>query len=530
MTNRAAGVDVVIVGGGAAGLAAALMLGRARRSVVVVDAGEPRNAPAEHIHGYLGREGMSPAAFLATGRDEVHQYGVEVVAGEAIRAERAADGTFTVALAGGGAVRGRRLLVATGLVDELPDIPGLSARWGHDVVHCPYCHGWEVQDRPIAVIGTNPMGVHQASLFRQLSDTVTLIIHDGPPPAPVEREQLHSRGVSIVDGPVTEVVVGDDRITGVRLATGTVVAVDVVAVAPRLVARAEVLATLGLEPVEAPLGMGMMIEADSTGATSIAGVFVAGNVADVRGQVLHAAAAGSLTGAAINADLIAEDTARAVEASRVWSHDSPPVMDEAFWDERYRAKPKIWSGNPNPHLVTDTADLAPGTALDIGTGEGADAIWLAERGWEVTAADISTVALARGRERAEQLAPDVGARITWVHADLTAWEPPAAAFDLVSAQFMQLPPDQRAPLFERCAAAVAHGGTLLIVGHHPRDMHAGVSRPHWPEMYFTAEEIAATLGSRWIIVAAGTRAREVSGADGTPTTVHDSVLVARHTS
>ena len=182
MTNRPP-VDVVIIGGGAAGLAAALMLGRSRRSVVVVDAGEPRNAPAGHIHGYLGREGTPPAVLLATGRDEVRRYGVDVLDGRATRAERA-DGTFMVFLADGGVVCGRRLLVATGLADELPAIPGLAERWGRDVVHCAYCHGWELGDRPIAVLATGPMGVHQASMFRQLSPDVTLIVHAGPPPTP----------------------------------------------------------------------------------------------------------------------------------------------------------------------------------------------------------------------------------------------------------------------------------------------------------------------------------------------------------
>ncbi len=458
----------------------------------------------------------------------MRRYGVDVLDGRATRAERA-DGTFMVLLADGGVVCGRRLLVATGLADELPAIPGLAERWGRDVVHCAYCHGWELGDRPIAVLATGPMGVHQASMFRQLSPDVTLIVHAGPPPTPLEREQLHSRGVSIIEEPVAEVLVADDGITGVLLGSGTVVPAGAVVVTPRVAARAEILAPLGIEPVEDPRGIGTVIEADTTGATAVAGVFVAGNVADVSSNVLQSAAAGALTGAAINADLVAEDTARAVAAAQVWSHDTPPVMDEAFWDERYRARPKIWSGNPNPHLVTDTADLPPGTALDIGAGEGADAIWLAERGWTVTATDISEVALDRGRQQAARLGADVAGRIAWLHADLTVWEPPAAAFDLVSAQFMQLPPAQRGPLFERCAEAVKPGGILLVVGHHPSDMHAGVGRPHWREMYFTAEDVAATLGPHWTVVAADTRSRDVSTEDGAPATIRDAVLVASRT-
>jgi SAM-dependent methyltransferase len=368
------------------------------------------------------------------------------------------------------------------------------------------------------------MGAHQASLFRQWSDDVTLVIHAGAPPDSLERQQLTSRGVRIVEGPVEEIVVADDRLTGVRLQDGTAVPAAAVVVSPRLVARAELAAALGVEVVEAPLGLGTMIAADGTGATAAPGVFVAGNVADVRAHVLQSAAGGASAGAAINADLIAEDTARAVEADRR-SRGERPVMDAAFWEDRYGSKPFVWSGNPNPHLVTDTATLVPGTALDVGAGEGADAIWLAEQGWDVTAVDISTIALARGRRRAEE----VGAaeRITWLHADLTTWQPPTRAFDLVSVHFLQLPPDERHAVYSGIAGAVAPGGTLLIVGHHPTDMDAGVGRPHWPEMYFTAEELAAGLGQGWSIISADARSRQIAGPDGDAATIRDAVLVAR---
>ncbi|CAN5764443.1 MAG: FAD-dependent oxidoreductase [Ilumatobacteraceae bacterium] len=523
----AAVLDVAIIGGGPAGLAAALMLGRSRRSVVIVDAGEPRNAPSAHMHGYLGREGMEPAAFLAAGRAEVEMYGVELLDGRAQSAERDADGSITVTLAGGRVLHARRLLVATGLVDELPAIPGLAERWGRDVLHCPYCHGWEVRDRPIAVIGTSGRGPHSASLFRQLSDQVTLIVHDGPAPTPTERERLHSRNVTIIEETVAEVVVEDDRITGLRLATGAVVPAEAVVVAPQFDARSDLLVGLGIEPVEAPLGAGRAFApVGPMGATSVAGVYVAGNVADVFANVLQAAAAGAMTGAGINADLVAEDSARAVSA-HVWAQDEPPVMDEAFWEERYRTKPLIWSGQPNPQLVNEMGDVPPGRALDVGAGEGADAIWLAERGWTVTAVDISSVALSRGRQEAERLGAGTAERIEWIHADVTGWEPPTAAFDLVTTHYLHGLPGDRDRLYARCAAAVAPGGTLLVVGHHPSDLHAGVGRPQWPELLFTADDIAALLGSQWTVIAADARARTVTGLDDAPATVHDAVLVAR---
>ncbi len=518
---------MIVVGGGAAGLAAALMLGRSRRSVLVVDAGDPRNAPADHVHGYLGREGTPPGDLLAIGRAEVGAYGVEVRDGRAVGVHRHPDGTFVVELAGGDVVSGRRLLVATGGADQLPAIPGVAERWGRDVIHCPYCHGWEVRDRSIVVISTNGMGVHGASLFRQLSDDVTLVVHAGSSPTDEERAQLTRRGVRVVEREVAELVVADDRLTGVRLDDGSVLPAAAAVVSPRLTARADLLAPLGIEPIEGPMGLGTTIAADATGATEVPGVFVAGNVGDLRAHVLQSAAEGAMAGAAINADLVAEDMAGPDGSDSAWSADQRPVMDEAFWDERYGSKAAIWSGRPNPQLVADAADLVPGRALDVGAGEGADAIWLAQRGWQVVAADISSVALERGRRQAEDLG--LADRIAWEHLDVTAAELPPGPFDLVSAQFLHFPPEHRDAVHAALAASVAPGGTLMIVGHHPSDIDAGVGRPRWPELLATAEEVAAVLGSDWTIVAADARSRQVDGPDDAAVTVCDAVLVARRT-
>ena len=310
--------DVVVVGGGAAGLSGALMLGRARRSVVVLDAGAPRNAPAAGVHGLLAREGMAPAELLERGRAEVRGYGGQVIAGEVTTASRDAEG-LTVTLADGRSVRGRRLLVATGLADELPDIPGLRARWGRDVLHCPYCHGWEVRDQAIGVLATGPRAVHQALLFRQLSNDVTVFSHTMPP-AGEEAEQLAARGIRVVDGEVASLEVAEDRLVGVRLRDGTVVGRQALAVSPRMTARAGFLAALGLRPAAHPSGLGEHIPADPTGRTEAPGVWVAGNVTDLAAQVGAAAAAGAVAAAQINADLVAEDTRQAVEAARR-SHD-----------------------------------------------------------------------------------------------------------------------------------------------------------------------------------------------------------------
>ena len=308
-------LDVVVIGGGAAGLSGALMLARARRSVVVVDAGPPRNAPAAGVHGLLGRDGTPPAGLLDRGRAEVRSYGGEIVRGEVETVERDGD-RFAVRVAGGGTLRARRLLVTTGLVDELPDVPGLRERWGRDVVHCPYCHGWEVRDRAIGVLATGPMSVHQALLFRQWSADVTLFTHRAPAPDPEQAERLAARGIAVVTGEVAALEVAGDRLTGVRLADGTVIAREVVAVAPRMVARAGLLESLGLRAVEHPSGAGEHVPADPTGRTEVAGVWVAGNVTDLSAQVGTAAAAAAFAAAQINLELVTEETDAAVAAYR----------------------------------------------------------------------------------------------------------------------------------------------------------------------------------------------------------------------
>ncbi|MEU5881987.1 NAD(P)/FAD-dependent oxidoreductase [Spirillospora sp. NPDC047279] len=305
--------DVVIVGGGPAGLSGALALARSRRSVLVIDAGEPRNAPAAHAHNYLGREGVPPRELLAIGRDEVASYGGEIVQGTVTSVERAGRG-FRVEPAGGSPVEARRLLVTTGLVDELPDVPGLAERWGKDVLHCPYCHGWEVRDQAIGVLATGPMAVHQVKLFRQLSDDVTLFVHTAPAPSQDERELLGRRGVKIVEGEVAGVEVQDDRLTGVRLASGEVVPRQALVVSPRFTARSGLLASLGLKPVDMEVNghvVASHIPSEMGGVTEIPGVYVAGNVTDPMAQVIGSASAGLMAGARINADLVEEDFADA---------------------------------------------------------------------------------------------------------------------------------------------------------------------------------------------------------------------------
>lgn len=301
--------DVVVVGAGAAGLNAALVLARARRRVAVVDAGEPRNAPAAHVQGFLSRDGMPPAALLAAGRAEVAGYGMELIEGRVDHI----DPGFFVHLAGGPVLRARRVLVATGLRDELPEIPGVRERWGKDLLHCPYCHGYEVRDQPIGVLGTHPGAVHHALLLRQWSGDVVFFPHTLNLTGD-ERERLAARDVHIADGVIKWLVVDDDRLCGVELAEGHVVPRSAVFVFPRMVPHDAQLTGLGCEMDED----GWVIT-DASGRTGVFGVWAVGNVADRRAQVVTAAGMGSAAAISINHDLVDEEVARAVEDYRAMS-------------------------------------------------------------------------------------------------------------------------------------------------------------------------------------------------------------------
>jgi thioredoxin reductase len=347
--------DVVVVGGGAAGLSAALVLTRAGRRVAVVDAGRPRNAPAAHMHGYLSRDGMPPADFLAAGRAEIIGYGAELIAGTvtgitphsparraepaaraepAVRADAAArvdaavrvdaaarvdtavrvdaaskteavfeNAGFRVRLASGEQFDARRVLVATGLRDEIPAIPGLAERWGRDVLHCPYCHGYEVRNRPLGVLGGSPEAVQHALLIRQWSADVTFFAHTHDL-SNDERRRLGARDIRVAEGVVTRLIIDGDRLAGVELDRASVVAPHALFVRPRPVPGDGLLTGLGAVLIE-----------ERTGRTTVPGVWAAGNAVDPRAQVITAAGAGSAAAIDINADLVEQDVRDALPFS-----------------------------------------------------------------------------------------------------------------------------------------------------------------------------------------------------------------------
>ncbi|MFN8196353.1 MAG: NAD(P)/FAD-dependent oxidoreductase [Nocardioidaceae bacterium] len=304
--------DVLVIGGGAAGLSAALVLTRARRRVAVVDAGHPRNEPAAHMQGFLGSDGLPPAELLARGRSEVEGYGGLLVPGVVAGVERlpSSDGPgatrFAVFLEDGTSLRARRVLVTTGLRDEIPDVPGVRERWGRDLLHCPYCHGFEVRDEPLGVLGGSPEAVDHALIVRQWSPDVVFFPHTAVL-EPDQRDRLTARGIGIVDGPVSRLVVEDDLLTGVELASGEVVRRTAVFVRPRLVPHDGLLTGLGCAT-----GAQGWVTTDVTGLTTVPGVWAAGNAVNPRAQVITAAGEGSAAAIAINNDLVEDDTALAL--------------------------------------------------------------------------------------------------------------------------------------------------------------------------------------------------------------------------
>jgi SAM-dependent methyltransferase len=329
------------------------------------------------------------------------------------------------------------------------------------------------------------MGLHPTLLLRQLTDRLTVVLHGGVETHRDGLEVVQASGVRVVTGHVTGVVSDDaDEIVAVMLADHEPIPADVVVVGPRFRVRAEPFAALGLQPVPHPTGVGDHLETDALGQTSVPGLYAAGNVTDPSQQVLQAAADGSRVGAMISFSLAEEDAKAAAR----------PSGNAIDWDHRYSGD-RMWSGNPNGTLVHEVTGVAPGRALDVGAGEGGDAIWLAEQGWKVTANDISQRALDRVDAAARARGVAVACQLADANA-LDAFE--REAFDLVSAQYASIPrtPDGRG--VRNLIDAVAPGGTLLVVSHDLEPMRAPIdtttqSQAFDPDAYVRVEDVKAAL-------------------------------------
>lgn len=312
--NSPSSWDAIVVGGGAAGLSAALLLGRARRRTLVIDAGSPRNRFAAHMHGVLGNEGTPPRDLVRRGRTEAEAYGVTIREG-AVSGVRDDGDALVVVRHDGVEERTRALVVASGITDDLPAVAGLAERWGLSVLHCPYCHGWEVRDRRLAVLATSPASLHQAKMVRQWSDEVVLFSAGLGALDPAEEHRLRARGVEIVTAPAIEVFGDGTAVSGIRVEGGATIPVDAVFTGGRPIPHDGFLADLGLVRSELPAGLGSFVQVDATGKTSHPRIWAAGNVANPMATVPMSIGAGATAGAAVNGALVEEDFRIAEEAA-----------------------------------------------------------------------------------------------------------------------------------------------------------------------------------------------------------------------
>lgn len=510
--------DCIVVGGGAAGLSAALVLGRARRRTLVVDAGQQSNLPAHGIGGLLGHDGRPPAELYAMGRAELAAYpSVEVRDGAVVGGHRDGDG-FVLDLADGSRVQAQQVLLATGMDYRRPDVPGLAPLWGRSVFHCPFCHGWEVRDQTLGVLDRGDTGVHRALLLKVWSDDITLFT-DGPSELDEARASILSdAGVQIDERAVAGLESEDGELTAVaftdgdrRACTGLLVPVTLHQRSPLAEQLGAVMAAPGALAADA-------VEIDTMGYTNVPGLSAAGDTAATFPSVANAIAAGNYAAA-----MLVRSTAEAPLA-RVPAAADP----QTFWEAFYGDRDQVWSGNPNPILVREVEGLAPGTALDLGCGEGADSIWLAQQGWQVTGVDLSTVALERAAAAARQ--GGVADRTDWQRHDLAATFP-EGTFDLVSAQFLHSPVElPRDEILRSAAVAVRPGGTLLIVGHAGMPPWARHQPGHGHADMPSPAQVLDLLGldpDEWHEALLESPPREATGPDGQIATLTDSILRIR---
>ena len=302
--------DVVVVGGGSAGLSAALILGRARRSTLVLDAGSPRNAPSNAAHGVFTRDGTPPAELLRIGREQLRPYSDVETRAIGAKAIEAAGGEFQVETYDGEIFRARAVLLAHGVVDDLPELPGIEELWGKSVVHCPYCHGWEVRDQPLAYLANGEAALEFGSLLRVWSRDLVLCTNGPADLSSADRDRLTANGIEVFEQTIERLDGSDGELHRILFADGSSVKRRALFVRPPQRLSSPLAASLGCELT--PSGS---ILVDQLGQTTVAGVYAAGDVMTPLQQVIRAAAAGAAAAAAINRYLANQDFERASSKS-----------------------------------------------------------------------------------------------------------------------------------------------------------------------------------------------------------------------
>jgi thioredoxin reductase len=308
-------VDVIVVGGGPGGLSAGLLLGRSRRRTVILDGNEPRNAQTHAAHSFLTRDGIAPQELRRISREQLATYpSIEVRHGHVTDARVSGSG-FAVALSDGSELSARRLILATGVRDLLPDIEGIEERYGRSVFHCPYCDGWEQRDRPLAVLVEPAMAEAQAMMIQHWSQDLILLSHGEPLEADVVR-RLEGTGIGVRTDRIIRLEGDGDRLARIHLASGEVLARVGMFVRPAIQPRTELAQRLGCELIDDGMIPGL-IRVDTIQQTTVPGVYAIGDVATPMQQISGAVASGAVAGAMLNHALIAEDYARATSGEDV---------------------------------------------------------------------------------------------------------------------------------------------------------------------------------------------------------------------
>ena len=294
-------LDVIIIGGSFAGLSAAMQLARGQRKVTVIDAGEPRNRFSDQSHGFFGLDGVSPFAIQQETYRQLLKYPTaNIVKIKAVAVEKHTEG-FSVTLEDKAILRSKKLILATGLKDEIPDIPGLKERWGTTVIHCPYCHGYEVRNQPLGVIATSPLSAHQAGMIPDWGPT-TYFTQGLFKPDEEQSAFLKKRGVTIEDSPIIEVLGRTPEISTVYLADGRTIRIAALFVGPKTHMSSPFAEQLGCEFEEGPLGL--VIKTDALKHTTVEGVFAAGDVSNPMQNATLASASGVMAGVGAHQSLM----------------------------------------------------------------------------------------------------------------------------------------------------------------------------------------------------------------------------------
>lgn len=484
--------EVVVIGGGPAGLQAALTLGRIHRPTVVLDSGEYRNAAVAASHNTAGSDGASPTTMRNVARADLGRYPLVQVRDVLAQSVDVAPGGFVVTT-DDGPISTRAVVLATGVVDELPAIPGLDEAWGREAANCPFCHAHEAAGRHIGILAGRGT-VHFVDQLTPIAGELTVFGNGQDVPdmlAPVEPAAIQ------------RIVRTDGRL---RLELeGRNAEVDALFLTAPLRQRAPFVHDLGLALADT----GEVI-VDDAGRTSIPGIYAAGDMARRDGQpwapgtVLKSAASGQAAAIACHGDLL---------------RTPRPDTDPQFWQRRYSANEAGWSGQPNPMLVEAARGLKVGSALDVGCGEGADAIWLAEQGWRVTGIDVAPAGLQRAQDEARSRGVDV----SWVAGDLEAT---SGQFDLVTCAFVHPNRGERLEFWRALGERVAPGGHLVVLVHDYRDL-GSIARPPYRDFFARPSEIAGALAGAFDLVTGQVQPLERPCPDGGSITVHDGLAVLR---